>query len=91
MLISEFITINLAKPQRRKLRVPSTPIADPLRHERVIRKLTKRLTRKANLPRATQADIHAAVERSETNQKRVDLEFEKQAKLAQLRHDAHRR
>ena len=90
MLISEVISINLAKPQRRKLRVPSTPIADPLKHEQIVRTLTKRLTRKSNLLHPTQADIEAAVNRYATNQKRVDLEYEKQAKLAQQRQRSHR-
>lgn len=91
MLISEVISINLVKrPQRRKLRVPSTPIADPPKHELVIRRLTKLFTRQSNLLHPTQADIAAAAKRHATDQKRVDLEYAKQQKLAQQRHDAHR-
>ena len=83
MLISEVISINLGKrPQRPKRPVPSTPIADPLKHEHVVRKLTKLFTRKSNLLHPTQADIDAAAKRYATDQKRVDLEYAKQAKLA---------
>ncbi len=90
MLISEVITINLAKPQRCKRQVSSTPIPRPLKHERVVRRLTKQITRSANVPHVTQDDIRIARDRVATAQKRVDLEYEKQAKLAQQRHDAHR-
>jgi ribosomal protein L1 len=89
MLISEVISINVVKRQERKRRVPSTPIADQPKRERVIRKLTKMLTRQSNLPQPTQADINTAIERFKTNQKRVDLEYEKQAKLMQQRQRNH--
>lgn len=90
MLISEIITINLGKrQQQRKHRVPSTPIADQPKHERVIRRLTKLMTRQSNLPQPTQDDINTAIERFKTNQKRVDLEYEKQAKLMQQRQRSH--
>ena len=90
MLISEVIAINLGqRQQQRKRRVPSTPIADQLKHERVIRKLTTLLTRQSNLTKPTQADINAAIERYTTNQKRVDIEFDKQQKLALQKQRSH--
>ena len=92
MLISEVITINLGKPKkRRKLRLPSTPTAAQLKHARVIRRLTSQITRRSNIPHVTQDDIRIAKSRAETEQKRVDLDYEKQVKLAQQRHDAARR
>lgn len=90
MLINEVISISLAKPKQRNRLVPSAPIADPLKHERVISKLAKQLTRRANLPLVTQDDIRIAKNRAETAQKRVDLEYEKQQKLAQVRQHSHR-
>ena len=84
MHISEVIAVNLGKRrQQRKQIVPATPIADQLKHELVIRRLTKQLTQKSNLPNPTQQDINAALERFKTNQKRVDLEYDKQVKSAQ--------
>lgn len=92
MLISEVISIKLGKrPQQRKRQVPSTPIADQPKRERIIRRLTKQLTRQSNLPQPTQADLDAAADRYQTDQKRADLEYEKQAKLAQQRHVSRQR
>lgn len=90
MLISEVISINLTKPKRQRSRTSSTPIADPLKHERVIRKLTKQFTRRSNLPHVTQDDIRIATNRAEIAQKRVDLEYQNRLKQAQQRHDANR-
>lgn len=84
MHISEVIGINLGKRQNnRKIRLPAKPMADQVKHELMIRKLTKQLTRNSNLLKPTQQDINAAIERYNTNQKRVDLEYEKQINLAQ--------
>lgn len=92
MLINEIIKINLDKrEQQRKLRVPSTPVADQVRHERVIRKLTTLMTRNSNLPHATQADINTAIKRCKTNQKRVNFEYEQQQKLALQKQRSHKR
>jgi hypothetical protein len=90
MLISEFISFNLGKrPQQRKRSVPSTPIANQLKRERVIRRLTKQLTQQSNLSHPTQDNIKAAIERYKTNQKRVDLEYKKQQRLTKLRQQSH--
>jgi ribosomal protein L1 len=84
MQISEVIGINLgARQQQRKQIVPATPIADQLKHELVIRKLTRQLTRKSNLPNPTQQDVNAAIQRYKTDQKRVDLDYQKQLNSAQ--------
>ena len=90
MLISEIIAVNLGKRQQRRLqRVPSVPIADQMKRERIIRGLTKQLTLQSNLLKPTQADMDTAIERYKTNQKRVDLEYEKQVKLLQQRQRSH--
>jgi hypothetical protein len=90
MLISEIIAVNLGKRQQRRLqRVPSVPIADQMKRERIIRGLTKQLTRQSNLLKPTQADLDTAIERYKMNQKRVDLEYEKQVKLLQQRQRSH--
>ena len=84
MQISEVISINLgARQQQRKQIVPATPIADQLKHELVIRRLTRQLTRKSNLPNPTQQDVDTAIERYKTNQKRVDLDYQKRLNSAQ--------
>ena len=84
MQISEVISINLgARQQQRKQIVPATPIADQLKHELVIRRLTRQLTRKSNLPNPTQQDVDTAIQRYKTNQKRVDLDYQKRLNSAQ--------
>ncbi len=86
MNISEVIAVNLGKrQQQRKRLLPSIPIPDQLKHELVIRKLTKQLTQRANLPNPTQQDINAAIERYKMMQKRVDLAYADKVKLAQQR------
>jgi len=90
MHISEVIAVNLGKrQQQRKRLLPSIPIPDQLKHELVIRKLTKQLTQRANLPNPTQQDINAAIERYKMMQKRVDLDYETQVKSAQQRQRTH--
>jgi len=84
MQISEVIGINLgARHQQRKQIVPAAPIADQLKHELIIRKLTRQLTRKSNLPNPTQQDVNAAIQRYKMDQKRVDLDYQKQLNSAQ--------
>jgi len=84
MQISEVIGINLGtRQQQRNLIVPATPIADQLKHELVIRRLTRQLTRKSNLPNPSRQDVNAAIQRYKTDQKRVDLDYQKQLKSAQ--------
>jgi hypothetical protein len=86
MNISEIIAVNLGKrQQQRKRLLPSIPIPDQLKHELVIRKLTKQLTQKSNLPNPTKQDINAAIERYKMMQKRVDLAYADKVKLAQQR------
>ena len=86
MNISEVIAVNLGKrQQQRKRLLPSIPIPDQLKHELVIRKLTKQLTQRANLPNPTQQDINAAIERYKMMQKRVDLAYADKVKLEQQR------
>lgn len=86
MHISEVIAVNLGKrQQQRKRLLPSIPIPDQLKHELVIRKLTKQLTQKSNLPNPTKQDINAAIERYKMMQKRVDLAYADKVKLAQQR------
>ena len=86
MNISEVIAVNLGKrQQQRKRLLPSIPIPDQLKHELVIRKLTKQLTQKSNLPNPTKQDINAAIERYKMMQKRVDLAYADKVKLAQQR------
>ena len=90
MHISEVIAVNLGKrQQQRKRLLPSIPIPDQLKHELVIRKLTKQLTQKSNLPNPTQQDVNAAIERYKMMQKRVDLAYADKVKLAQQRQHTH--
>lgn len=56
-----------------------------LQHEKMIRYLTNRITRIKNRPHFTNQDVHKAVERYKTRQKRVNLELEKQQELQQAR------
>ena len=84
MQISEVIGINLgARQQQRKQIVPATPIADQLKHELVIRRLTRQLTRRSNLPSPTRQDVKTAIQRYKTDQKRVDLDYQKRLNPAQ--------
>lgn len=56
-----------------------------LKHEKVVNYLTNKITRIKNRPKVTQQDIHNAVERYKTRQKRANLELEKQQELQQAR------
>jgi hypothetical protein len=60
-------------------------IASQIKHERLIRWLTNKLTLSNNRPRFTQQDVHKAVERYKTRQKRVNHKLEKQQELQQMR------
>ena len=62
-------------------------IATPsqLKHEKVVNYLTNKITRIKNRPKVTQQDVHKAVERYKTRQKRANLELEKQQELQQAR------
>jgi hypothetical protein len=61
--------------------VIAQPIASQIKHERLVKWLTNKLTLSNNTPRFTQQDVHKAVERYKMRQKRVNLEIEKQQKL----------
>lgn len=56
-----------------------------LKHEKVVNYLTNKITRIKNRPKVTQHDVHKAVERYKTRQKRANLELEKQQELQQAR------
>jgi len=61
------------------------PTPSQVKHERLVRWLTNRITRIENRPRFTQQDVRKAIDRYETNQKRANLEFEKQQNLRRIR------
>ena len=81
MLISEIISVNLAKSQPKlKQRVPSTPIPSQAKREPMINWLTAAITRRANVPHVTQDDVAIAKQRLQRNQKRVNLAYQKAQK-----------
>lgn len=61
------------------------PIPSDVKHERVIRDLTNKITNYANRLRPTQHDMNIALKRYKSKQKRVNLELEKQQHLNMLR------
>jgi hypothetical protein len=61
------------------------PTASQVKHERLVRWLTNKLTLSNNRPRFTQQDVQKAVERYKTRQKRANLGLEKQQALNQAR------
>lgn len=71
--------INLDEQQT----ITATP--SQIKHEKVVNYLTNKITRIKNRPKVTQQDIHTAVERYKTRQKRANLELEKQHELQQAR------
>jgi hypothetical protein len=90
MHISEVIAVNLGKRQQQPKQIaPVIPIPDKLKRERVIRTLTNQLTQKSNLQSPTADEVNAAIERYKMMQKRVDLEYDDQLKLAQQRQNTH--
>lgn len=56
-----------------------------LQHEKMVRYLTNKITHMKNRPHFTNQDIHRAVERYKTRQKRANLEFDKQQKIQAMR------
>ncbi len=56
-----------------------------IKHERIIRFLTQKLSRYANKLRPTRQDYEAAIKRYMTKQKRANLEFDQQQKIQQMR------
>lgn len=65
--------------------VIAQPTANQVKHERLVRWLTNKITMSMNKPRFTQQDVSIAVERYKTRQKRANLELEKQQELQQAR------
>jgi len=61
------------------------PIPSDVKHERVIRDLTNKITNYANRLRPTQHDMNIALKRYKSKQKRANLELEKQQHLNMLR------
>ena len=61
------------------------PIPSDVKHERIIRDLTNKITNYANRLRPTQRDMNIALKRYKTKQKRINLELEKQQSLNMLR------
>ena len=61
------------------------PIPSDVKHDRIIRDLTNKITNYANRLRPTQHDMNIALKRYKTKQKRVNLELEKQQHLNMLR------
>lgn len=57
------------------------PIPSQEKHNEVINNLTKQITQKANKLRATKRDIQIAVDRYKTNQKRANLEYDKEMRI----------
>ncbi len=56
-----------------------------IKHERIIKFLTQKLSRYANKLRPTRQDYEAAIKRYITKQKRANLEFDQQQKIQQMR------
>jgi hypothetical protein len=71
---------NVVSVSRINLDEQQTVTATPsqLKHEKVVSYLTNKITRIKNRPKITQQDVHKAVERYKTRQKRANLELEKQ-------------
>jgi hypothetical protein len=65
--------------------VIAQPTASKVKHERLVRWLTNKITRINNRPHFTQRDVYKAIERFKIRQKRVNLEFKKQQELQQAR------
>jgi hypothetical protein len=65
--------------------VIASPTPSQIKHERLVKWLTNKLTLSNNRPHFTQQDVHKAVERYKTRQKRANLELEKQQALNQAR------
>jgi hypothetical protein len=61
------------------------PTASQVKHERLVRWLTNKITLSMNRQRFTQQDVQKAIDRYRTKQKRVNLELEKQQELQQAR------
>ncbi len=87
MLEKQYGEKNVVSVSHIKLDEQQTVNAVPsdLQHEKMLRYWTNKITRIKNRPRFTNQDIHRAVERYKTRQKRANLELEQQQKIQQLR------
>jgi hypothetical protein len=87
MLEKQYGEKNVVSVSHIKLDEQQTVNAVPydLQHEKMVRYLTNKITRIKNRPRFTNQDIHRAVERYKTRQKRANLELQQHQKLQQLR------
>ena len=61
------------------------PTASQVKHEKLVRWLTNKITLSMNRPHFTQQDVDKAIERYKSRQKRVNLEVEKRQALQQMR------
>lgn len=57
------------------------PTASQVKHERLVRWLTNKITMSMNRPRFTQQDVNKAIDRYNTKQKRVNHELSRQSTL----------
>ena len=87
MLGKQYGEKNVGSVSHIKLDEQQTVNAVPydLQHEKMVRYLTNKITRIKNRPHFTNQDVHKAVERYKTRQKRANLDLEKQQELQQMR------
>jgi hypothetical protein len=87
MLEKQYGEKNVISVSQNKLDEQQTVNAVPYdsQHEKMVRYLTNKITSIKNSPRFTQQDVHKAVERYKLRQKRVNLEFDQQQKIQQMR------
>jgi hypothetical protein len=87
MLEKQYGEKNVVSVSHIKLDEQQTVNAVPydLQHEKMVRYLTKKITRIKNRPHFTNQDVHKAVERYKLRQKRANLELEQQQKIQQMR------
>lgn len=80
MLQKQYGEKNVVSVSYIKLDEEQTIAATPsqIKHERLVRWLTNKITQYKNRPHFTQQDVRKAVERYKTRQKRANLELEKQ-------------
>jgi hypothetical protein len=68
------------RKRTKRRQVSVQPIAAPIKHKLIQDKLTKQFLRQSNIFKPTIDDIRIARNRAETELKKADLEFKKQAK-----------
>jgi hypothetical protein len=87
MLEKQYGEKNVVSVSHIKLDEQQTVNAVPsdLKHEKMVRYLTNKITSIMNRPHITKQDVHRAVERYKTRQKRANLELEQKQKIQQMR------